>query len=172
MKRIVLLSLLLVFLSAFGAAAANVNVTIVPNNTAAAAFFLGNPSAFALEVGFAVSPQLELVGRLWGITEYFQDEGEEAERSHKLYPGFGFRYNVWSREQLTAYGLGSFSWLVDSDSSDKENYLKGGLGVAYRFNENYALVGEAGVQRATSEDEEYIEKTTFSYADLGVRVYF
>ena len=188
LQKTVCLSLLLVFLTAFGAAA-KVNVTIIPSN-----FVFGEKgnavTAGTVEVGIPLTSsklealriplasKLEAVGKFGfsSRTEEDQNYPDENERVTVFAPGLGLRYVFRDGEKFGAYGFGLYSWEIAKgdvyDEDEKNSHLSMGLGVALKFSESCALIGQTGVEGYNSRDDYGVWGTRAIRTDLGARFSF
>ncbi len=171
MRKIVHLALLLLVFTAFGLCA-QVNLSIVADNYALAQREHSSTVPGGVEVGVEALPKLELVGKL-AVDKWQWQAGSDSSGNSVLYPGLGVRYTVWKKNKLSAYGFGAYNWRLNSDADSKVSFVNCGLGFACRLHENFALLGEAGLQRNETVYEEGVEASNvLSYNNLGLRFYF
>ena len=175
MKRVVFLSIIMIFCTML-VAAAEVDFTIKPTFNYGYYDFDEVGLIPGLEVGVSVMPQLDLVGKIAFYYDHYEEGYEDTELA--IVPGLGARYTFWRNKNIDAYAFGIYSFPIfrqDGEPADfKLRVFDLGLGGVCRLNENFALIGETGVQRTSFKDTYYDSQGTYlvSTTSVGLRFYF
>jgi hypothetical protein len=166
MRKVIVLSVLLLFVSTLGAFARNVNITVK------------NRHYRVWEVGVELAPRLELVGLYSAEGSTSDSNSYDNHSDWYFYPGFGARYTFWEQNSISTYAFGSYVLELERENGKfigrNRNSLKFGLGGCYELSENFALIGEMNVERDYFYYE-YDHETGFDYGtdtNFGLRFKF
>lgn len=105
-------------------------------------------------------------------------DGDSDNIELSIVPGLGVRYSFWEDKNIDVYTFGIYSFPITRYNGEpayfQSSALDLGLGGVYKLNQNFALIGETGLQRMQWKNSNWREEGIewVSTSSIGLRFYF